>query len=667
MASSGSKTYKFTNWDSIVFSWEITNQSVENNTSTIAWKVQLVSGSSGKIESSVAKMCAVTINGVVSAGSSTINIGNNATKTLRSGTQVITHDANGTKTFDFNVNQELNITFSGTNLTYANFSGSGTLDPIPRLSTVTATSGILGQEQTLTVSRLSSSFTHTITYKCGSKTGTVCTKSSATSISFTPPLNLAEANTTGQTVNVTYTIATINGNVTLAGTKTATATYTMRAEDFAPDVSYTWSDPTGYKDYYGFPVITLSKFAISITATPQHGASITSYSTWANETTYKTASFTTGTLTNGLFASTIRITVKDSRGFSTEKGASFAVIQYTPPIISKLTVHRCNADGTENGLGEYVKASFDAAVHELENKNTATYKLSYKKSSDSTYTEATLSDYANEYTVTDGNYIFPAASEHAYDVLLAVTDNHNTTIVSTSASTAFTLIHFRADGTGVAFGKISEQPDLADFGLRARFSGGILNEVLEKYNDLDEVMIPNTYASVNKTSGFYSHCPVSSGTFVLEVMSAGAEGQLFQRLTTTYKDGAHQVYCRHYFQGAWGKWVLERSDTGWLNLVLPSGISCGSEMGYLKGRLKDGVLYIKGDVKGITANWQYFALLPTALCNGLASANRFTGLYNLSYLCGFNLNSSGRLYVSSNSAGTWDGTKDVHINVAICI
>jgi hypothetical protein len=664
MATSGSKTIAVTSWNDLVFSWSVTGQSIANNTSTISWSLKLVAGSSGRISSDVYKNCSVVVNGTTYTGKALINISSNTTRTLLTGTTVIKHNDDGTKTFNYSFSQEFAIYFSDTYIGTKTGSGTGTLDTIRRLSTMAITSGLLGSPQTITVTRYDTSFVHTIAYKCGSTRGNIVTNSTATSISFTPPISLAGNNTTGTKVSVTYTITTSKSNVSY-GSTSVTVEYTMPLS-VAPTCSISVSDLPGWKGTYGAYIKGLSVLEVTVNATPSYGAAITSYSTTANGSTYTAASFTTDVL-KASGTQVITAKVKDARGRTGTANVSLTVLDYTPPSIAKLTVHRCNADGTENNQGEYVKATFTATVTSLNNKNTAMYILRYKKATETTYTSVTLTDLENVYAVTDSTYIFAAAADSSYDVELVAADNHDAATRSTSASTAFTLIHFRADGTGVAFGKLSENKNLVDFGLQVRHSGGILNEVLEKYNDLNQVVIPNTYASVNKTTGFYANCPVSSGTFVLEVMSAGAEGQLYQRLTTTFKDGAHQVYCRHYYQGTWGSWILERSDTGWLDLTLQSGISYGSEMGYLKGRLKDGVLYIKGDVKGITANWKYFALLPASLTNGLASANRFTGLYNLSYLCGFNLTSGGQLYVTSNSASSWDATKDVHVNVAICI
>lgn len=558
MASSGSKSVAFTSWNSLVFSWEIDSQSIENNTSTVYWKLDLVAGSSGRIDSSVYKTATVTVNGETRTKNVLISTPNNYTTTLFEGQTVITHDATGSKTFSYSVSQPIDITFSGNYIGTLKFSGTGTLDSIPRHSTISVTSGNLGQAQTITVTRKNSSFKHTITYKCGSLSGTICSNSSNTSISFTPPLSLAAANTTGQSVNVTYTITTINGNITLPGTKSVTVTHKMLATNFAPSVSISASDPNGHKGTYGSYVKGLSKFGVTVTATPKYSASISTYSSTANGATYTSASFTTELLkTSGTLQ--ITATVKDSRGFTGTATTSVTVLDYTPPSVSKLTVHRCNSDGTENNQGEYVKATFSAAVTPLNDKNTATYTLRYKKSSDTSYTSYSPSGWNNIYTIDEWFLTFPAATDSSYDVELEVTDNHSTTKRATSASTAFTLLHFRSDGTGIGFGKISEYANTFDFGLPLRMSGGITSPLLVPETDLNEVRTPNTYTGENVSTYNYLNCPVTNGTFTLLVESCGDDGQVKQTFVTCSKYKPEK-YARFYYQGEWGAWCWASTD-----------------------------------------------------------------------------------------------------------
>jgi hypothetical protein len=411
----------------------------------------------------------------------------------------------------------------------------------------------------------------------------------------------------------------------------------------------------------------VSKAKVVLTESGSYGSTIKNRKTTIDGMTYTNASFTTDAL-NGSGTLTIQTTVTDSRGRTATASTSISVLAYSMPKISSLTVSRCDSEGNSSASGAYLSVMFGSEVTALNNKNTATYVVSYKKTSESEYTTETLTDFTGQYSVSGGVFVFAAEIASSYNIVLTVSDAFSSKAKTATGSSVKKLWSILANGLGLALNKIAEFEGVFDINFKTKFTGGIQNEILEKISDLNDVLVPNTYVSRNKGAASYANCPIASGTFVLEVMSAGAEGQVFQRMTTTFKDGRQETYERHYFGGTWGAWSCVYSDTGWVDLTLQSGISVGSEAGYLKGRLKNGVLYIKGDVIGVNANWKYFAHVPsTLLGSGLASATRFAGVYNLSYFCGLNLTSGGQLYVSSNSSGAWDSTKAVYINAAICI
>lgn len=666
MATSGSSSVTVTSWDTLKFSWWQNSQSIPNNTTTIGWKLELIAGSSGRIDSSASKSWTVTVNGTKYNGTNTVNIGNNSTKTLASGTTTIAHNSNGSKTFSYSFSQSFSgITFSGVALGSVSGSDSGTLNPIPRKSTLAASNGTLGMAQTLTVTKADSSFTHTITYKCGSASGTVSTKSSDSSISFTPPISLASQNTTGTSVSVVLTITTYSGNTDI-GSASKTISCAIPAS-VKPSVSLSVTDALNYKDTYGGYIQGLSKFKAVITASGAQGSTIKSYRTTADGKTYTAASFTTDVISSA-GALTVSVTVTDSRGRTATASTTATVLPYSTPKISALKVKRCDAAGNSNSSGAYLAVTFSATITRLNGNNTAAYTLQYKKAKETSYTAEKLTTFTGQHSVADGVFVFPAETASSYNIILTAADSFSSAakiIVGSSVKKLWSIFH---GGLGIAFNKIAEFEGVFDIGFKTKFTGGIQNEILEKISDLNDVLIPNTYVSVNNGASSYTNCPIASGTFVLEVMSAGAEGQVFQRLTSTFKDGLQECYERHYFSGSWGSWSCVYSDTGWINLTLQSGISLGSEAGHLKGRLKNGVLYIKGDVKGISANWKYFAHVPAALLPaGLPSATRFAGVYDMSYFCGLSLMSNGQLYVSTNSSGAWDSAKMVTINIAICI
>lgn len=565
MATSGSKSVTVTSWDTLKFNWWENSQSITNNTTTIGWKMELIATSAGYISSSVPKDWSVTVNGTKYSGTNYVGISNNSTKTLASGTTTISHNSDGTKTFSYSFSQEFAINFNGYIGTKSG-SGTGTLDTIPRKSTLSVSNGTLGTEQTLTVARNSDSFTHTIVATCGEQSKTICTKSTNESIEFTPPIAWASENTTGTSVSVTYKITTYNGSTSL-GDNSYTKTCSIPSS-VKPSCSVSVTDPTGYSDTYGGFVKGLSKFKVVVTPTLAYESAIASYSTTANGSTYTTASFTTNVLKSS-GSLTVKATVKDKRGRSGSASISKTVLDYSAPIISKLSVGRCNADGTANDKGEYAKVTFSGSITSLNKKNSAKYKLQYKKSSDSgNPTEVVLTDYTGLYNVTDVSYIFAADTGSSYDVKVFAIDNFDSVARTTSVSTGYTLMHWLASGLGMAIGKVAELAGVLDIGFKTRFSGGILQPVLQDETDLDTVMTPNTYTGNAATTAGYLNCPVTSATsFVLEVMSAGDEGQLMQRITTCTK-AKPLIYERFYYSNAWGEWICI-SNFG--NKVLWSG------------------------------------------------------------------------------------------------
>lgn len=545
MATSGSKSVAVTSWDTLKFSWEVTSQSIANNTTTISWKLQLIADSSGRIDSSASKNWSVTVNGTKYSGTNTVGISNNATKTLASNTTTISHNSNGTKTFSYSFSQEFDITFSGTSIGTKSGSGSGTLPTIARKSSLTASNGTLGTAQTLTVSRYDSSFTHTITYKCGTATGTVATKSSSTSVSWTPPLSLASQNTTGTSVSIVLTIETFTGDTSI-GTNTKTITCAIPAS-VKPTVSLTVADVYTYRTTYGAYVQGKSKLKIEVNASGSQGSSIKSYNTKIDGKTYTTASVTTSAL-SGSGTLTIQTTVTDSRGRTASTTWDVNVLPYTAPKITSLSAKRCNADGSTNATGAYLKVTFSASMTALNNKNTAAYTLQYKKASATSYTSKTLTDYAGKYAVTGGTYIF-AADTSAYNIILTAKDAFSEYTKTANGSSASMLWSFLAKGLGMAVGKIAELSGYFDCGFEAIFRKNIS---MDNYSDTEKnVFFFNNAARSGQTyedDGIYPHkCKIYGGNASSEI-GLGLSDMLNNRRILSYNDVQNYFYSESVYR-----------------------------------------------------------------------------------------------------------------------
>ena len=422
-------------------SWSAT-QSIANNTSTISWTLSTAGGySSWMTERTVY----VDIDG--DRVFSKTDAVDRYRGTIATGTKTISHNSDGTRSFSVSL---------GAAIYYATIECTGsqtfTLDTIARASTLSVSDGTLGTKTTLTADRKSSGFTHTITWECGNYSGTLATKSSATSWSFTPELKLATTAPYGQKVYCSFTLSTYNGS-TLVGTDSKTAWFTIPSS-VKPTCTLSLSDSKGYASTYGGYIQGESQLSVTINATQAYSSPISRYSASANGATYSAKTFTTSALKT-VGANTISATVTDGRGRSGSISSNITVLAYSRPQITNLKVRRCNANGVEDDRGGYGKISFHCTITPLSNKNTKTCSLRYRQSGATAWINApaiTLSAYDQDCNPP----VIQMSDSHSYEVQINLTDAFGTASAVTSISTGYCLYHIPASGKGITFGGIAE-------------------------------------------------------------------------------------------------------------------------------------------------------------------------------------------------------------------
>lgn len=447
------------------------SQSIANNTSNIT--VNVNASWSGGSFNRTSKSGWLKIDGTTYDFTSSFNANQSSSgsQTLFTKTVNVSHNNNGAKTVSCSASYTTGVS-SGT----VTASASKTLTTIPRASSMSIPNGTLGSAVTISVTKKDSSFKHRIYYVLNGTTtyiaGSSSTYSTSTSISWTPPLSFASKNTTGTSVTIWVNIATYTSSGTLVDDSTSKTVTMSIPASVKPTCNLTVSESTNYSSTYGGYVQGISKLSISVTGTPSYGSPIASYSVSANGASYNTSSVTTGVLTKS-GSNTISAKVKDKRGRSGSASKSITVLAYEKPAVTKLAVRRCNQNGTENIQGEYAKVTFSSKISALSNKNSATYFIRYRKTTSTSLTMATLSAVSGNYAVADYSYIFAADSGSSYYVEIEAKDNFGSHKKSTNVSTAFALIHWNSSGTGIAFGKVSEDDTLFDVGLPARFNSSV--------------------------------------------------------------------------------------------------------------------------------------------------------------------------------------------------
>lgn len=574
------------------------SQSITNNTSNVT--VTVTASWTYSSWNGYSRPGWVKIDGTQYNFSHSFNSGctSSGSEVLYTATVNVGHATDGTKTLSCSASYDSDVS-SGV----VTASASKTLTTIPRKSTLSVSDGTLNTAHTLTVTRQSTSFTHSIKAVCGNSTlyiksnGTTQStesKHSGTSISFTPPLSWASENTSGTSVSVTYTLTTYNGS-TVVGANTYTKTYSIPAS-VKPSCTVAVSDPTGNLSRYGRYVKTKSKFRVVVNATKSYESNIASYSVSADGSMYLSGDFTTDVLKSSGTLSVIA-TVKDNRGRTSDSATqNLSVYDYTPATVSSIKVDRCNDDLTPNAQGSYCKVTFSAAITSLGNINTATYKLKYKKTSASSYTTVTLSNYSGLYNVTDGYYVFAADTASSYDVIIEAVDDFGTGSKSTSVSTAFSIMHFKSDGTAMAIGKLSEKANTLEVNMDTEFSGNL--SICGNF--LFDLIYPigSLYMSINNTDPgtlFGGAWERIEDKFILSAGSTYTAGTTGGEAAHTLTENEMPSHAGHMVANTSASWGAAGEDTYYLpstnvskygtdrpfvvragNEIVPRGVSRGS-------------------------------------------------------------------------------------------
>lgn len=482
MAKSGS--FNTTGYEGryLTFAWTARNPDIANNKTIIDWTLK--GAGTGQAGWYMAGNFKVYIAGFPVYSSTTRIKLYNGTQ-VASGSFTIHHKNDGTQTFTAYAE-------AGIYTNAVNCSGEETftLDTIPRASQPscitwpehTQNVGSFGNTISIHMNRNADVFTHTVRYAFGSASGTIATKVE-TGTTWTIPKDLMNLIPNSRSGSGTIYVDTYQGS-TFIGTKWCGFTATVPST-VVPTCNMVLEDITGVDKIYGSPVQGLSKIKITVTGTPAYKSPIEAYTISAEGVKYYEAEATTAALrTAG--SSRITATVEDARGRAGAANYTMNVQAYARPSVSKLTVKRSDLDGTDNDQGLFVQVTFSAAVSSMGSKNTATYMIRYKKTTeaDTAWVEVDQTALNNVYSVTDRIYRFAADETSSYDVEVVVTDRHASTTRATSVSTAFSLIDFHRSGKALRFGGVAEddntfQNDLSlkQVGNRFAFSSpGVANQ-----------------------------------------------------------------------------------------------------------------------------------------------------------------------------------------------
>ena len=419
---------------------------VANNTSTISFDFKLSpiqTSWNWEYSATVPVSYTITINGTNYTGNIMTYDGYSVV-TVKSGTQTVSHNADGTKSISYS----FSVTSLDVSYLTGSASASGTLalTTIPRATTPTlsATSVTMGSSVTISMAPASSSFKHKIRYSFGSLSGQTSglsggvefTAAGNTSVTFTPPTSLAN-----QIPNATSGVCTIycytynSSGTQIGGTTSKTITLNVPSYTLTGSVALTGNNLLSSTYVQGKSTVTAN-----ITASSSYGASITAYSSTVDGKTYTGQNFTSSALTDG--SKTVSVTITDSRKKTlTFTSTAFTVYAYSVPYITSFSVER-QSDGTT------VIAKLVGGVSAINNKNAKTFKV--------TLNGVTNTITSSAYTLNGSTTFTNVPTDSTFTATATITDSYTSVTRSATLPTVAVTMDFYKDGKGIAMGKVAE-------------------------------------------------------------------------------------------------------------------------------------------------------------------------------------------------------------------
>ena len=453
MALSGSYVVKATSQNNLIFSWAAA-QDIGANESRISWQLLLAAGQFGRIDAGPGSPWSATVAGKPFSGRADLSIGNNETKVLAAGQVTVAHSADGTAGFAFSFTQEFWIQFGSEYISTVSGSGSATLDTIARASVPTAgAAATMGEALVIATNRASAAFTHTLTYRFGSASGTIG-ENVGDSVSWTPSLELARQIPNGTSGTAVISCVTyLDGKA--IGTKEVTVVLTVPAS-IVPKAAATWEDTSGAFSKVGALVQNISKLRWDVAGTGSYGSTIVSAAV-----TLKGKAYSGGILTDA-GAIPVKIAVTDSRGRVGIAEDTLTVAAYAPPSLT-LSASRCLEDGTADEAGDHAKVTVSGFVTQVNGQNAAELQVSWGGGAETVLPEVGAIAWER---------IVPADPDTTAQISATLSDKLASTAKSMVLSTGYATLDLLAGGKGIAFGKAATKEGF-ECAMPAFFTGPV--------------------------------------------------------------------------------------------------------------------------------------------------------------------------------------------------
>lgn len=448
-------------------------QDTANNRSTVNVQARLRTNGYASMWGVTADVT-IHVNGGGAIEHPTVNIGTGSSQLLFAHDYVVGHDNDGKKTVGIQVSVALNAGGYGSSMVAFDLP----LPTIARASTVNDVTGTLGSAMTINISRKNNAFKHTVKYNFGSLSGTIATNVD-TSVSWTPPLNLATAMPSKTSDWGNITVETYSGSSKIGS---ATCRLTLNVPDSVKPTlgSITLTDSNATVKNLLNTANTFAQIMSNVkvtfnSASGAYGSTISSYRAeivGKNQSTNSNNGFLGMMNFNGTV--TIRATVTDSRGrTSNAVDVKVTVINYFTPQIS-FTLQRSGSSSTTLTVTRNARIAPLTVGGKQKNKMIISFK--FKEHSATNYTTDTGSAGGTWTTIDNltnsrANLAATFSTLKTYDIIGKIED-------------AFTSYEFLAT-VGTEKFPIAIRPDRVGFGKTPENANAVDSDWVFKYKNKD--------------------------------------------------------------------------------------------------------------------------------------------------------------------------------------
>ena len=314
--------------------------------------------------------------------------------------KTVKHNNDGSK----NVSVSASMSSSYFTPSYSSASGTVSLTTIPRASGVACSSPYIGDNAIISIDKKSSSFTNTLTYKIGTLTGTIATKTSNTTVQFQTS-SIADSIyaliPNGTETSGTIYCTTYNGSTQIGDTQSTSFNLYAKESVCKPSVTATIVDTnTDVTDITGSNtkfIKYISKPKVTINATAKKNSSIKKYYVSLND---GQTSSTKETPFSTIGSNKVNVSATDSRNYVGYNDYTLDMIDYIKLHINTISITRPEGTSNEailNCNGAYYNGSFSDTV-----TNTLSGSFKYRKSGETDWT--------------DGGSITPAITNNTFKI-----------------------------------------------------------------------------------------------------------------------------------------------------------------------------------------------------------------------------------------------------------